>query len=190
MTDKPTRGNPPVSGRFRKGQSGNPKGRPKSRAKPPTSPAVDVIMDRTLTVMQNGTPREITMEEALQHRTWQDALSGNRSAQREVLKWIARRDRYLQAENRRTSATGVTIRFMGDPDNADEALLLLGIAALDPGREDRRTERRQMLLEPWSAQAALKRRRGRRRLTEKDIAEIRRCTSDPDSLPWPEGAEE
>jgi len=74
-------GRPPVASRFRKGQSGNPKGRPKARPSPPPS-AFDIVIDRTLTVTHNGKPREVTVEEALQHRTYQDALAGNRAARR------------------------------------------------------------------------------------------------------------
>ena len=76
---------PPISGRFRKGQSGNPKGRPReSREKKPS--AFDIIIHRTLTVTQNGVPREVSAEEALQHRTYQDAIGGSRMAQREFLR--------------------------------------------------------------------------------------------------------
>jgi hypothetical protein len=46
-------------------------------------------MDRTLTVTQGGKPGEVTLEEALQHRTYQDAIKGgNRASQREVLKMM------------------------------------------------------------------------------------------------------
>jgi len=186
MNDKPTRGKPPVSGRFKKGQSGNLKGRPKSRASPRIA-AIDVIIDRILTVDRDGISRELTMEEALQNRTLQDALEGNRTAQREVLKWIIKRDKYLLAENRRKSPKGVALRYTGDPGNADAALLLLEITALDPRRQDYDGNRPQMLLEPWAVQAALSRRRGRRKLDSKDVAEIRRCSRDPDSLRWPRG---
>ncbi|MZR30771.1 DUF5681 domain-containing protein [Sneathiella litorea] len=189
MTDKPTRGNPPVSGRFRKGQSGNLKGRPKSKATTSKTSAVEVILDKTLTVMRGGNPREITMEEALQQNTLQLALEGNRSAQREVLKWIAKREKYFAAENQRKSPQAVTQRITTDPANADEALLLLEITALDPRRQDIKADRPQMLLEPWAVQAALSRRRGGQKLTESEISEIRRCTRDPDSLRWPKGVE-
>ncbi|MCC3306801.1 DUF5681 domain-containing protein [Sneathiella sp. HT1-7] len=190
MTDKPTRGNPPVSGRFRKGQSGNLKGRPKSKDDTPKTSAIEVILDKTLTVMRGGAPREISMEEALQQQTLQQALEGNRSAQREVRKWIAKREKYFAAENQRKSPQVVTSRITTDPANADEALLLLEITALDPRRQDIKADRPQMLLEPWSVQAALSRRRGGQKLTEKDVADIRRCTRDPDSLRWPKGIEE
>ena len=92
-------GRPPVESRFRKGQSGNPKGRPK-KAKPQAASAFDIVIDRTLTVTQGGMPREVTVEEALQHRTYQDAIAGSRSARREVLKMIAKREQYLARPRR------------------------------------------------------------------------------------------
>ncbi|WP_373085273.1 DUF5681 domain-containing protein [Sneathiella sp.] len=190
MSDKPTRGRPPVSGRFKPGHSGNRKGRPKSRAKPQTSPAIEVILDKTLTVTRNGVLREITVEEALQQGVLQDAIEGNRSAQREVLKWIIKRDTYLAAENRRKSPKGATTLQSDDPGNADDALLLLEITDLDPTHEDYHEPRPQMLLEPWAVQAALSRRRGGKKLTKNDLSEIRRCTRDPDSLHWPRGTDE
>jgi hypothetical protein len=190
MSDKPAKGKPPVSGQFKPGQSGNPRGRPKSKAESRTSSAIEIILDKTLTVNRNGVPREITVEEALQQRTLQDALGGNRSAQREVLKWIAKRDKHLAADGRRKSPKAVMRRISPDPGNADEALLLLGITALDPRRQDYDGDRPQMLLEPWAVQAALGRRRGGKKLTKKQVSEIRRCTHDPDSLRWPKGGRE
>lgn len=189
MSDKAAPGRPPRAGQFRKGQSGNPKGRPKSATEPHTS-AFDVVIDKTLTVTRNGAPRQITMEEALQHRTYQDAVNGKRPAQREVMKWIAKREKYLDANNNRKTPQAVTVRYSSDPENADEALLLLGITGPDPNRQNFPSDRAQMLLEPWAVQAALSRRRGGSKLTEKEVLEIRRCTRDPDSLRWPKGARE
>jgi len=185
MTDKPRRGKPPVLGQFKPGQSGNLKGRPKSKAAPRTSSAIEVILDKRLTVNRNGKAKEISVEEALQQRTFHDALDGNRTAQREVLKWIIKRDKYLAAENQRKSPKGVALRYTGDPSNAEEALLLLKITALDPRRQDYYEGRPQMLLETWAVQMALSRRRGAKKLAQKQVSEIRRCTRDPDSLKWP-----
>ena len=76
-----------------------------------------------------------------------------------------------------------------DPDNADAALVLLGIAAPDPARADVGDERAQLLFEPWAVQAALDRRRGGRRLTEREVNMVRRSTRDPDTVRWPQGPE-
>jgi hypothetical protein len=66
----------------------------------------------------------------------------------------------------------------------------LVIAAPNPARADIRADRAQLLLEPWSVQAALGRRRGGQRLTDSERSEIRRCTRDPDCLRWPRGTDE
>ncbi len=81
-------GRRPKSTGFRKGVSGNPAGRPrKERPADPTS-AFDVVIDKTLMIEQDGKSREVTIEEALWHKTYQNAIAGDRSAQREVLKMI------------------------------------------------------------------------------------------------------
>lgn len=87
---------PERSGRFEKGQSGNPKGRPrKGRNEAAEASAFDVIVEKTLTITRDGVQREVTVEEALQHRTYQAALAGDRAARREILKMIAKREAAL-----------------------------------------------------------------------------------------------
>jgi hypothetical protein len=168
--------------RFRKGQSGNPKGRP--RTKSPATSAFDVIFDKMLSVTQNGVERELTVEEALQQRTYQDALAGNRSARREVLKMIARREEWLVAKTPgKPSLAEIKLSFEGR--TADEALVLLGIASQDVRPIGLESEDQVRLkLEPWVTQVGLD--RGRRRtFSDKDIADIRRCTRDPEEIDWP-----
>lgn len=72
-------------GRFPKGRSGNPGGRPRARRSARGS-AFDILSERSLTVSLPGGTREISVEEALQQRTFQDALAGKRNAVREVLR--------------------------------------------------------------------------------------------------------
>jgi hypothetical protein len=188
MNRKAGPGHPPAHTRFRKGQSGNPKGRPKGRKNRSPEEAVsafDSLIDRTLTVSQDGVPRELTVEEGLQHRTYQDAIAGNRSAQHGVLKMILKREKRLAA---RKGPANTTVKYRTEfvnPANGDPALLILGIAGRDPVRKDWDLNREPLLLEPWAVQMALSRRSGGARLSEADIAIIKRCTRDADTLRWP-----
>jgi Family of unknown function (DUF5681) len=173
-------------GWFPKGRSGNPNGRPKDSRVPKPS-AFEVLMDKTLAVTdRGGGTRQITVEEALQQRTFQDALEGKRMAMRTVIEWIKKRQAWL-AKHEPKAPTPLRISY--DPDNADAALVLLGVASPDPARADVRAERAQLLLEPWAVQAALGRRRGTRRLTEHELNTVRRIRRDADTGRWPQGSE-
>ena len=56
-------------------------------------------------------PREVTVEEALQHRTYQDAIAGSRAARREVLKMIAKREQYLAGPARQEADPQIEFRI-------------------------------------------------------------------------------
>ncbi len=146
------------------------------------------MIDRTLTLSHHGQPREVTVEEALQHKTYQEAIAGNRAARREVLKMIARREKWLSEKAPQRRSIPLLIE-PGDPTNAHEALLLLGIAERDTRWDYPKDEYERLLLQPWAVQAALSR-RGRRSLSEQEVAEIKRCTRDAQTLRWPKGIEE
>jgi hypothetical protein len=189
VSKKPRSDSTSNPGWFRKGRSGNPRGRP-TASRPSRTSAFGIVVDKTLTVTHQGATREITMEEALQQRTYRDAVAGKRMAQREVLKWIEKREAWLAEHVPKASWQPIEQLSSPDPDNADAALLLLGIVAHNPARADIGASRAQLLLEPWAVQAALRRRRGGNRLTARQLAEIRRCTRDPDNLRWPQEIEE
>jgi len=179
----------PNPGWFPKGRSGNLKGRPTSSRAPKPS-AFEVLVEKTLTVTDHLGTREMTMKEGLQRRTYQDALAGKRMAMREVVKWIIKRQAWFAKHAPKASRPEITRHISPDPDNADAALLLLGIAMPNTARADVSADRAQLLLEPWAVQAALRRRRGGQRLTDRERDEIRRCTHDPDGLRWPRGSDE
>jgi hypothetical protein len=163
-----------MSGRFQKGQSGNPAGRPKARR--PHVSAFDIVFDKTLTVTQNGVERELTVDEALQLM-----------AVRAVLKMIEKRETALAAHALKTQPPPRTNPFVRvyDSDSADDAMRLVGIASIysdgSGGWADGKLK-----LDTWAAQAALSR-PGRRALSEQDIDTIRRLTKDPEKLKWPRG---
>lgn len=172
-----------MSGRFQKGQSGNPAGRPKKRR--PHVSAFDVIFDKTLTVTQNGVERELTVDEALQLKTYQAALKGSKMAVRAVLKMIEKRETALAARAPKPEPRkGNPYTFVYDSDSADKAMKLLGIAAIGSAPAGMGWGHRRLKLETWATQAAISR-PGRRALSEKDIQDIKLLTRSPDKLKWP-----
>lgn len=179
------RAQPPAEHRFRKGESGNPKGRPRKHRAPSHSSAFEVILEKSLTIMQDGEPRELTIDEALQHKLYQDALAGNRPARRQVLKMIEKREKWLADRAPKQQHRPAEMKFEhSDPENHNEAMLLLGIIDWDAEKQHYGGEYKRYLLEPWAAQAALSR-SGSKNLRGEDIASIKRCTRDPDKLRWP-----
>jgi len=188
MSDSSDRCRSPRTGRFLKGRSGNPKGRPRKQIAPPDAArsAFEIVFEKRVTVTQAGVDQELSVEEALQLRTYQDALAGNRAARREVLKMIAKREKAMADRGLRIQPImpSVTVKMEAtEPRNADPAMCLLGIAAPDKSRE--RDNPGAQLLEPWAVQAALARRRGSKALTTKDVDDIERCTCAPQTLRWP-----
>jgi hypothetical protein len=188
VSDTSRSGEEPNRGWFRKGRSGNPGGRP-TVSGPSKASAFEVVLAKTLTITDHGVTREITMEEALQQRTYRNAVEGERMAMREIAKWIVKNEAWHAKHAPKASPRKIPRHISPDPDNADAALMLLGIAAANPQRADIGADRAQLLLEPWAVQAALRRRRGGQRLTDKERDEIRRCTRDPDNLRWPRATE-
>lgn len=165
-------------GRFQKGRSGNPKGRPKARR--PHVSAFDIIFDKSLTVTQNGVERELTVDEALELQTYQAGLGGSRMAIRKVLKMIEKREIALAKKNP-PAPRNIQTEAHYTSGNANEAMRILDIARPDPGMEGKR-----WLLQAWATQAALSR-PGRRKFDKKDVDNIKFFTADSDTLRWPRG---
>lgn len=166
-----------------KGQSGNPGGRPKARR--PNVSTFDIIFDRTLTVNHGGVDREHSVDEVMELRTFQDALTGSRMAVRQVLKMIEKREAALAKLNP-TPPKAVRFEHEFDSDNANQAMLLLGIAEYDVSLGPDNNRDRRIKLATWAAQAAISR-PGHRSLTNKDVDDVKRFTVAHDKLKWPRG---
>jgi hypothetical protein len=193
MREGPRDTAPKPAGRFVKGKSGNPTGRPR-KTKPPAearASAFDIVTSLTLPMVQDGVMREVTLQEALTLKTYQDALKGSHLARKKIIKMIQDRDA-LRATQQKSStflARKIDYRTMSvDPDTADAAMLILDIARHNPARAEFTSDRAQLLLEPWAVQAALGRRRSTVALAPRDISEITRCTRESASLNWPRGS--
>jgi hypothetical protein len=179
----------PNRGWFGKGHCGNPGGR--RTASPVPQPSIlEILVDKTLTAVRDGIARTVELKEVLEQRTYQDALDGKPMAMRQVVEWILERDAWRTKHERQSSPRAITSHISPDLDNADAALVLLGIAKPDLARAEWTQNRVALLLEPGWVQAALRRRRGGQRLTACERDEIRRCTRNPSSIRWPRGTDQ
>jgi hypothetical protein len=93
---------PPENTRFKKGQSGNPKGRPKRAAIDGWSKrARDLILDeaeRPITIREGEETRQMTAVEVVLRAATKSAASGNAYAQKHVIERFARADQERRAE--------------------------------------------------------------------------------------------
>lgn len=169
----------PNRGRFQKGRSGNPSGRPKKAKTPAAASAFAIVIDRTLTMNRDGAQVEVRLEDALLQKAYQEAIAGKRLAIRKVLRCVEKRERWL-VDNapRAETAPSVTFSQEHDPANADEAMLILGIASHNPAGARREGKRAQLLLDRWAVEAALRRPGLRAGLARRDIDTIRHCLNE------------
>ena len=172
-----------MSGRFVKGRSGNPSGRPKARR--PDVSAFDIIFDKTLTATQNGVERELSIDEALELQTYQAALKGNRMAVRLVLKMIEKREVALRKIAPRPITKAKPFALEYDSDSANSAMELLNIICRNPdyGNAD---GARRYLVATWAAQAAISR-PGKAKLPERKRDDLHLSVKDYPKLRWPRG---
>lgn len=77
-------GKPPASGRFKKGQSGNPKGRPKGRKA--MNSIIEDVLRRKVVIREGGKTKKIPQVEALIRRIVNDGLKGDGKATDQALK--------------------------------------------------------------------------------------------------------
>ena len=164
MADDPNETKPGHATRFKKGRSGNPKGRPR-KGKPVIASSYDALFDFSLPARMDGIEQNISAEQALQIKTYNLAAAGNRPAQRKIGKMIAEREAYFASKIDRSLKVEREIHGH-HPTNAFAALLLLGIAShvhrgeLDPEPEPGE-DPRYLLLEPWAVQLAIDKRKFR-----------------------------
>ena len=169
-------GAPPAHGRFCKGQSGNPRGRPR---KPPFELPYDTVFNASITVMQNGQPKQVTVEEALILKIKKDALTGTARATTDLRKLLAIGPKVRQARQ-----AGVPDKFhirTTEVNSIGEAISALRIVKkLDPYGPNCR-----YMLEPWIVQLALSR-LGDRQLSVEDQQQVYANTRTPHKVDWPD----
>ena len=167
--------------RFKRGQSGNPKGRPRKPKPPASSPFA--ILDELLTVHEPGSISELPLEDAMLIKSYQLAITGSRRAGKKIVKMILEREK-LRLKSRAPRSSQITRQIEEDPENALEALELLGIASRTAGANAGGNRNGHLRLERWAVEAAL-RRGSFEELSSSDIHLIRGWTHDGDAVKWP-----
>lgn len=135
---------PPRHSRFRKGQSGNPRGRRKGSGK---LSAAERVLERKVTATVDGQRQKVAITEALVLQLTQRALAGDVRATREVLK-IADQLAAATPDPARKGPGIITMRFV-DPMDCNPALEALGVIVPVGDRYK---------ISPWAVEAAMARR--------------------------------
>jgi hypothetical protein len=86
MSDFPVGyGKPPKDRQFKKGQSGNPKGRPRGSQNFAT--ILKKVSMEKIAVKKNGCTKKMTCQEALTRQVYSKALGGDLRASTQIVKW-------------------------------------------------------------------------------------------------------
>ena len=167
-------GKPPSASRFRKGQSGNPRGRPKNRSR---EIPYDAVLGQMVTIREEGRERRVTAAEAFLLQLTQKGLAGDSAAARSSLEAIeaaraARQDDGPQIR---------TIIYKAVSSGADAILDKLDLARLKYPTDEKRV---RWGISPWIVEAALAR-PGKRQLSLAEQREVFDNTRTPDKVRWP-----
>nr|WP_298930342.1 DUF5681 domain-containing protein [uncultured Erythrobacter sp.] len=168
-------GKPPRSSQFRKGQSGNPKGRPRGRHN--SEIPYDHVLGQMVTVREDGRQRRITAAEAFLLRLTQKGLAGDSAAARSSLAAIET----ARAKTEDVQRSGVS-KIVSVPMQVECVLRTLGIATKKYPMDEKRV---RWEINPWAVEAALAR-LGDRQLTEVEQREVWNCTRMPHKVTWPD----
>lgn len=166
---------PPVSTRFVKGSSGNPKGRPPGRR---NRLPYEAVLGQMVTVREDGRELRVTAAEAFLLHMAKRGLEGDGGAARATMVAIeaARAAKPGTADEPLT----IVLRFVA-PGEVTGTLEELGMARrLDPYRPTARIK-----LERWLVEAALAR-LGERRLSREEQEVVLAATRTPRRVNWPD----
>ena len=167
--------NPPAASRFRKGQSGNPKGRPRGRRR---ELPYEAVLGREVIIRENGREGRVTAAEAFLLQLTKRGLDGDNAAARAAIDAIEdKRGTDLSFPYRSVEIVWSIV----DPGSVSSAVERLRIGT----KLDRYRETARMLLEPWIIEAALAR-FGEKQLTPQEQEIVLKATRTPTKVRWPD----
>lgn len=165
-------GKPPVSTRFRKGTSGNPRGRPRGRHR---DLPYESVLGQMVTIREDGVERRVTAEQAFLLHLVKRGLEGRNTPTIAAAVEKARpRIEDVYHEHR------IVVRYV-EPGSVTTALEILRMARM----VDRRRPTARLALERWIVEAALSRLDGRR-LTVEEQSIVVDTTRIPGKVKWPD----
>ena len=173
---------PPRNTRFRKGRSGNPKGRPPGRKK---KPPYEAVLGQMVTVREEGIERRVTAAEAFALYLTKRALDGDNAATRQAAAAIGD----ARAKRKEFSPQGrqtLVIELVSSSSLLSHGTVNTALVPLRMARKlDRNRDIGRMALEPWIVEMALDR-LGGRRPTLLEQQQVLRATRNPKKVPWPD----
>lgn len=168
-------GRPPTASRFKKGQSGNPRGRPRARRR---DIPYDFLLGQMVTIREDGRERRVTAAEAFLLQLTKKGLQGDSASARASLAAIEA----ARATHRPEQQIIVRIVWKyASPGAVGCSLDALGMAV----KRNKYTENARYELKPWIVEAALQR-LGSKRLSVEEQTVVVEATHKPDRVRWPE----
>jgi hypothetical protein len=178
MTNDPDVGyrKPPKSTRFKKGKSGNAKGRPRGQQ---SEAPFEAVLGQILTITEKGTEKTITAEEAILQKMLELSLGGNMIVARALETAIEEQAERKAKLQKKHEVNSIVIQPVPRGSVAHHLRQLGIIRKLYP-RQPHATFR----IENWVVAKALER-LGDRQMTVDEQMTVSRATRFPNKMKWP-----